>query len=80
MDLRFFYATLYREAQTMAGRKLFCAKCGYGIVVDREVPAVCPNKQCGSSTWRCSSHPSKPYTLTEDDKAFLRVQRIDPDR
>jgi hypothetical protein len=61
----------------MGRRVLYCSQCGHGIVVDREVPAVCT--KCGSSTWRSAKNPSSPYVLSEQDKLFLRTNRIDPE-
>lgn len=61
----------------MAGRKLFCTRCNHGIVVEREVPAQCEN--CGSSAWRSATHPSTPYTLTYNDRSFLKSIRIQAD-
>lgn len=58
------------------GRVLYCTRCGHGIVVDRDVPAVCPNPQCHSSSWRCATHPSTPYALNFNDRAFLKSIRV----
>jgi predicted RNA-binding Zn-ribbon protein involved in translation (DUF1610 family) len=66
-----------RAVTTMADRKLFCTKCNAGIIVEREVPAQCPT--CGSSSWRCATHPSTPYTLTFNDKSFFRSIRVSAD-
>jgi hypothetical protein len=60
-------------------RVLYCAKCNEPIVVEKDVPAVCPNTKCGSSTWQSAKNPSKPYTLSAQDKTFLKINGIDPE-
>ena len=79
MRLPRFYVRLRGESLTMGKRVLFCTRCGQGIEVEREVPAVCPNPDCRSSSWRSAPNPSTDYKLTAKDRIFLKVNRILPD-
>ena len=62
----------------MAGLTIWCTKChaGYGSV--GEIPAVCPS--CSAeTTWTTFAPPSVPrvqWTLTLNDRRFLRSVRI----
>jgi hypothetical protein len=38
----------------------------------------CPNPLCKAGNWRSAQDPEKPYTLTHNDKAFLRSIRVEP--
>lgn len=54
---------------------LYCRSCEVGYASAGEMPALCPNKQCGAvPNWTTL----KPYRLSALDRRLLRSLRITP--
>lgn len=56
-----------------------CPECGTWVTVNREVPEGYTCAKCSFSHWRNDPEPTKEYRLSENDRIFLRVQRILPE-
>lgn len=60
-------------------RLLLCVHCKVWYAVSRVIPNVCPN--CDKSAHWTNAEAMmqpKPFKLTQDDKTFLRVNKIAP--
>ncbi len=62
------------------GRTIYCTRCAAPILIDTACPPACP--ACGSTTYRSGTEPRVPFTLSVNDRRFLRSLRIgiDDDR
>lgn len=53
---------------------LLCKHCGHWYQPERVVPEICPF--CEQSAHWAADNVTKPFTLTENDRRFLKSIRI----
>lgn len=56
-----------------------CPDCGAVVTMGRDVPDGSRCAKCTWTSWRNTADPSKPYKLSENDRDFLRTNRIIPE-
>lgn len=65
----------------MAALTIFCKRCHVGYAAIGSIPAVCPaceQETSWTTTWP-HEDPRFPFSLTVDDRRFLRSLRITGD-
>jgi len=59
-------------------RLLLCRHCKVWYTVNRVIPDVCPTCEKSAHWTTAEAMEPKPFRLTQDDKTFLRVNKIAP--
>lgn len=59
--------------------QIVCPGCKVVVTVERDIlgPYLCA--KCAFTSWRNRPEPDRPYKLSENDRVFLRVNRILPE-
>jgi hypothetical protein len=68
-----------REALATIMALMFCKACGIGYGSAGEVPNACPECKQPAGWTTLPFKPKVPFTLTVDDRTFLRTYKIKAD-